>query len=92
MKSMMHLVNRESVICEMVLLAREGLSTVLGVTPDDVDASVRVEGGTIRPEFSVSANALGDVEPDEVREAMAQVWLPVKAQMQTRLSGLSVRR
>lgn len=93
MKSIMHLVNSESILVESMELARHGLASQLNVGVEYVQLTVRVdEQGTIKPEFSVSGDVVGKFTEDGIRKKMAFVWMPLKRQMQQRLNGLKVRR
>jgi len=92
LKSVLHLVNQESIILESVKVAKYGLSKRLGVPVEEVKVRIAFDDGKIKPEFLMSKEVLDRLAIDDIKKSMAEVWEAVKEQMAVRLEGLSARR
>lgn len=91
-KSVLHLVNQESVIFESVQLARHALARELGLPVGGVSVEFSMEGDKLRPQFNMNPIVLERMSNDEVGETMSKVWSAVKVQMEGRLQNLGLRR
>jgi len=91
--TMIFLINEERVVAEVLELARLKISGILGVKPDDVEATVEVKDGRIRPNFNLRIASDKKFEVAFVQRTMAAVWQEeIKPELVARLRGLTEGR
>lgn len=88
----MILLNRENVMNECVTLARRQICEVLKVEMEHVTAKWEMKDEKLVPVFNVNLDEAKGVTEDQVREVMSTVYADMKAELESRLAGLKVRR